>query len=177
MNSVLSAPSQSNCICPPEQKDKAEPFDVAEVMQEMSRGQVQTLWGKLAALLEDILQELPPEHWEDGGEEGMDVKTAADPVSLEWMHFGGGVCLRFCHIALFVVSLFSFRNMSWLLCMAWRSSLRPPSRPCKTVTPTALFCRLLTCCMVSGPSMDTSLSRWKTCHNNAVRLRRYLVNV
>ncbi|XP_075903723.1 condensin-2 complex subunit G2 isoform X3 [Nelusetta ayraudi] len=60
-------------------KDKAEPFDVAEVMQEMSRGQVQTLWGKLAALLEDILQELPPEHWEDSGEEGMDVKTAADP--------------------------------------------------------------------------------------------------
>lgn len=87
VNSVLSAPSQSNCVCPPEQKDKAEPFDVAEVMQEMSRGQVQTLWGKLAALLEDILQELPPEHWEDSGEEGMDVKTAADPVSLEWMHF------------------------------------------------------------------------------------------
>lgn len=66
----------------PEQKDKAEPFDVAEVVQEMSREQVQTLWGKLAALLEDILQELPPERWEDGGEEGMDMKTAADPVSL-----------------------------------------------------------------------------------------------
>lgn len=78
----------SNCVGPPEQKDKAEPFDVAEVMQEMSREQVQTLWGKLAALLEDILQELPPERWGDGREEGTEVEAAADPVSLALMQFG-----------------------------------------------------------------------------------------
>lgn len=65
------------------QKDKSEPFDVAEVMQEMSREQIQTLWGKLAALLEDILQELPPERWEGGGEECMDVEKSADPVSFD----------------------------------------------------------------------------------------------
>lgn len=51
----------------------------------MSRDQIQTLWGKLAALLEDILQELPPERWQGGGEEGMDVETTADPVSLDWI--------------------------------------------------------------------------------------------
>lgn len=50
-------------------------------MQEMSREQIQTLWRKLAALLGDILQELPPERWEDGREEGMDSEPAADPVS------------------------------------------------------------------------------------------------
>lgn len=56
---------------------------MAEVMQEMSREQIQTLWGKLAALLEYTLQELPPECWDGGGVEGMDVETAADPVSVE----------------------------------------------------------------------------------------------
>lgn len=51
-------------------------------MQEMPREQRQTLWGKLAALLQDVLQELPPERWGEGRqEEGMDVETAADPVS------------------------------------------------------------------------------------------------
>lgn len=86
-HSVLSVAAQSSCVSPLSssaiQKDKTEPFDVAEVTQEMSREQIQTLWGKLAALLEDILQELPPERWEGAGEEGMDVETAADPVSID----------------------------------------------------------------------------------------------
>lgn len=56
-------------------KDKTEPFDVEEVVQEMPRDQRQALWGKLAALLQDVLQELPPEQWE----EGMEVESAADP--------------------------------------------------------------------------------------------------
>ncbi|XP_051267133.1 condensin-2 complex subunit G2 isoform X2 [Dicentrarchus labrax] len=60
-------------------KDKADPFDVEEVVQEMPRDQRQTLWGKLASLLHDILQELPPERWEKGREEGMEVESAADP--------------------------------------------------------------------------------------------------
>ncbi|XP_035513076.1 condensin-2 complex subunit G2 [Morone saxatilis] len=60
-------------------KDKADPFDVEEVVQEMPRDQRQTLWGKLASLLHDLLQELPPERWEEGREEGMDVESAADP--------------------------------------------------------------------------------------------------
>lgn len=55
-------------------------------MQEMPRDQRQTLWGKLASLLQDVLQELPPERWEEaregGREEAMDVESAADPVSL-----------------------------------------------------------------------------------------------
>ncbi|XP_037613315.1 condensin-2 complex subunit G2 isoform X2 [Sebastes umbrosus] len=60
-------------------KDKAEPFDVEEVVQEMPRDQRQTLWGKLSSLLQDVLQELPPERWEEGNEEGMEVESAADP--------------------------------------------------------------------------------------------------
>lgn len=60
-------------------KDKAEPFDVEEVVQEMPRDKRQTLWGKLVSLLQEVLQELPPERWEEGREEGMEVELAADP--------------------------------------------------------------------------------------------------
>uniref|UniRef100_A0A8C3ATL9 Non-SMC condensin II complex, subunit G2 n=1 Tax=Cyclopterus lumpus TaxID=8103 RepID=A0A8C3ATL9_CYCLU len=67
-------------------KDKAEPFDVEEVVQEMPRNQRLTLWGKLGSLLQDVLQELPPERWAQGGEEGMEVESAADPVSLSTTH-------------------------------------------------------------------------------------------
>lgn len=68
--------------CDAEQKNKTEPFDVEEVVQEMPREQRHTLWGKLASLLQDVLQDLPPEQWDRGGEEGMDVGAAGDPVSL-----------------------------------------------------------------------------------------------
>ncbi|XP_075936822.1 condensin-2 complex subunit G2 [Anarhichas minor] len=61
-------------------KDKAEPFDVEEVVQEMPRDQRLTLWGKLGSLLQDVLQEFPPERWADGREEGMEVESAADPT-------------------------------------------------------------------------------------------------
>ncbi|XP_030254923.1 condensin-2 complex subunit G2 isoform X1 [Sparus aurata] len=60
-------------------KDKTEPFDVEEVVQEMPRAQRQTLWGKLASLLQDVLQELPPERWDRGREEGMEEESALDP--------------------------------------------------------------------------------------------------
>ncbi|XP_041669666.1 condensin-2 complex subunit G2 isoform X1 [Cheilinus undulatus] len=57
-------------------KDKAEPFDVEEVLQEITRDQRQTLWAKLASLLQDVLQELPEE---ERREEGMELESAADP--------------------------------------------------------------------------------------------------
>lgn len=66
--------------CDAEQKNKTEPFDVEEVVQEMPREQRLALWGKLASLLQDVLQDLPPEEWGRGGEEGMDVEAAGDPV-------------------------------------------------------------------------------------------------
>ncbi|XP_069015631.1 condensin-2 complex subunit G2 [Embiotoca jacksoni] len=50
-------------------KDKAEPYDVEEVVQEMPRDQRGALWGRLSLLLQDVLLELPPERWE----------AAADP--------------------------------------------------------------------------------------------------
>uniref|UniRef100_A0A8C3AZ16 Non-SMC condensin II complex, subunit G2 n=1 Tax=Cyclopterus lumpus TaxID=8103 RepID=A0A8C3AZ16_CYCLU len=64
--------------------DKAEPFDVEEVVQEMPRNQRLTLWGKLGSLLQDVLQELPPERWAQGGEEGMEthVMAVVDGVTL-----------------------------------------------------------------------------------------------
>ncbi|XP_056290546.1 condensin-2 complex subunit G2 [Pseudoliparis swirei] len=60
-------------------KDRAEPFDVEEVVQEMPRNQRLTLWGKLGSLLQDVLLELPPERWAEDRQECMEVESAADP--------------------------------------------------------------------------------------------------
>lgn len=69
-------------FCPvAEQKNKTEPFDVEEVVQEMPREQRHALWGKLASLLQDVLQDLPPEQWDRGGEEGTNVEASGEPVS------------------------------------------------------------------------------------------------
>ena len=51
-------------------------------MQEMPREQREALWRRLALLLQGVLQELPPERWEEGREEVMEVESAGDPVSL-----------------------------------------------------------------------------------------------
>ena len=53
-----------------------------EALQEMPREQRHALWGQIASLLQDVLQDLPPEQWDRGGEEGMDVEAAGDPVRL-----------------------------------------------------------------------------------------------
>lgn len=50
-------------------------------MQEMPRNQRGALWEKLASLLQDVLLELPPDRWEQGAEEGMEVESNTDPVS------------------------------------------------------------------------------------------------
>lgn len=71
----------SSCFSVAKQKDKTEPFDVEEVVQEMPREQRQTLWENLASLLQDVLQDLPPDHWEKGSEEGMEVESSVNPVS------------------------------------------------------------------------------------------------
>ncbi|XP_029001424.1 condensin-2 complex subunit G2 isoform X1 [Betta splendens] len=55
-------------------KNAAEPFNVEEVVQEMPQSQREALWGRLASLLQDILLELPPEHW---GQD-MDTESAVD---------------------------------------------------------------------------------------------------
>ncbi|XP_039983579.1 condensin-2 complex subunit G2 isoform X2 [Xiphias gladius] len=60
-------------------KDKAHPFNMEEVVQEMPSDQREALWGRLASLLQDILQELPPERWEEDREESMEVESAEDP--------------------------------------------------------------------------------------------------
>ncbi|XP_010789206.1 condensin-2 complex subunit G2-like, partial [Notothenia coriiceps] len=70
-------------------KNKTEPFDVEEVLQEMNRDQRQTLWGKLSSLLQDVLQEERGEEGrreegreerkEERREEAMEVEAAADP--------------------------------------------------------------------------------------------------
>lgn len=63
-----------------------------EVVQEMPRAQRQTLWGKLASLLQDVLQELPLERWDRGREEGMEEESALDPVSLSVIIFTVVAC-------------------------------------------------------------------------------------
>lgn len=65
-----------------EQKDKAEPFDVEEVLQEMPREQREALWRRLASLLQDVLLEFPTERWEGRREEeGMQEEPTTDSVS------------------------------------------------------------------------------------------------
>lgn len=64
-----------------EQRDRTEPFDVEEVVQEMPREQRHDLWGRLETLLQDVLQDLPPEQWDRGGEQGVEVESAVDSVS------------------------------------------------------------------------------------------------
>lgn len=78
---VLTSPFCLVSVCVDEQKDKTEPFDVEEVLQEMPREQRQTLWRKLASLLQAVLQEFPAERWEERKEDGMEVESAGDPVS------------------------------------------------------------------------------------------------
>ncbi|XP_072307058.1 condensin-2 complex subunit G2 [Eucyclogobius newberryi] len=63
--------------------DKTDPFDVEEVVQEMSRDQRETLWGKLSLRLQDVLSKLPPERWDekdtkDEGQQDMEVDTPLD---------------------------------------------------------------------------------------------------
>ncbi|XP_077365081.1 condensin-2 complex subunit G2 isoform X2 [Festucalex cinctus] len=55
-------------------KERTDPFDIEEVMEEMSRDQREALWGKLASLLRDFLLEVPPERWE----EDMETDSAVD---------------------------------------------------------------------------------------------------
>ncbi|XP_029955614.1 condensin-2 complex subunit G2 isoform X2 [Salarias fasciatus] len=59
--------------------DKTDPFDVEEVVQEMPRGQKSDLWGRLMSLLQDVLQELPPDRWQQNQEEAMEDESAAHP--------------------------------------------------------------------------------------------------
>lgn len=98
-----------------EQKDKTEPFDVEEVVQEMPKEQRHSLWGKLASLLQDVLQDLPPEEWDKGGKEGMEVESTVDPVRLS----NGVYMLQFCcvnillHIQSHTSIHISARIMSW----------------------------------------------------------------
>ncbi|KAM9712590.1 condensin-2 complex subunit G2 [Menidia menidia] len=56
-------------------KDKTDPFDVEEVVQEMPRDQREALWVRLELLLRDILLDSPPDHWE----EAMQQEMASDP--------------------------------------------------------------------------------------------------
>ncbi|KAK5849561.1 hypothetical protein PBY51_013887 [Eleginops maclovinus] len=72
-------------------RNNTEPFDVEEVVQEMHREQRQSLWGKLSSLLQDVLQEVPPERWEEGREEAMEVEAAPDPKHV--MYVVNGVTL------------------------------------------------------------------------------------
>ncbi|XP_061661845.1 condensin-2 complex subunit G2 [Syngnathoides biaculeatus] len=62
-------------------KNKMDPFDAEEVMQEMSRDQREALWGKLASLLRHFLLEAPPERWEEATDADVDVKRAKAVVA------------------------------------------------------------------------------------------------
>lgn len=84
-------------------------------MQEMPREQRHSLWGKLASLLQAVLRDLPPEQWDKGGKEDMEVESTVDPVCLS----NGVYMLQFCtvnillHIKAHTSIHISARIMSW----------------------------------------------------------------
>ncbi|CAL8400223.1 unnamed protein product [Gadus morhua 'NCC'] len=63
-------------------KDKTEPFDVAEVLQELPRDQREVLGGRLLALLQGVLLNRPPGEWgaEPGAEPGAEAMEVEGPV-------------------------------------------------------------------------------------------------
>ncbi|XP_053715886.1 condensin-2 complex subunit G2 [Synchiropus splendidus] len=65
-------------------KDKTDPFDVEEVVQEMPNDQREGLWKKLAALLQDVLTDSPPEEnmQADRREQSMEEETSPPPENI-----------------------------------------------------------------------------------------------
>uniref|UniRef100_A0A8C5HNM8 Non-SMC condensin II complex, subunit G2 n=1 Tax=Gouania willdenowi TaxID=441366 RepID=A0A8C5HNM8_GOUWI len=59
--------------------DKAEPFDVEEVLQEMPRAQREALWVRVSSLLHDVLMDFPPERWQESGDEPLQEESSVDP--------------------------------------------------------------------------------------------------
>ncbi|XP_063063162.1 condensin-2 complex subunit G2 [Engraulis encrasicolus] len=65
-------------------KDASEPFDLSELLQEMQKSQRQTLWAKLAKLLQDVMVACPADSWdapppaEQPDQNGMEVDTPLD---------------------------------------------------------------------------------------------------
>lgn len=98
-----------------EQKDPAEPFDVEEVVQEMPRDQRMSLWGRLASLLQDILVELPPEHW---GED-IEVESAVDRLSVVVQYYAMYALFIFVSSELLLLCECSLRSVLWLLWLVW----------------------------------------------------------
>ncbi|KAL1006796.1 hypothetical protein UPYG_G00077220 [Umbra pygmaea] len=83
-------------------KDKAEPFDLEEVLQELQKGQREELWAKLVTLLHDQLAAFPPESWDAGLEEDKDENDMEVEVSADLMHtvsvFEGGALVVTCSV-------------------------------------------------------------------------------
>ena len=74
-----------------EQRERTDPFDIGEVVEELPAEQRDTLWSRLDSLLEQVLADMPPEHWtprtpgqEEDKEDGMEVvEPSADRVCLQ----------------------------------------------------------------------------------------------
>ncbi|KAK0137768.1 Condensin-2 complex subunit G2 [Merluccius polli] len=64
-------------------KDKTDPFDVEEVLQELAQDRREALWGRLLELLQQVLLDRPPKGWEapgpEPGGEAMEAEEHADP--------------------------------------------------------------------------------------------------
>lgn len=63
------------------QKDRTEPFDLEEVLQELPKVQREALWARLVTLLCDQLTAFPQEHWDAGIEEDNDMEVSPDLVN------------------------------------------------------------------------------------------------
>uniref|UniRef100_A0A8C9SMU2 Non-SMC condensin II complex, subunit G2 n=1 Tax=Scleropages formosus TaxID=113540 RepID=A0A8C9SMU2_SCLFO len=63
-------------------EDRADPFDLEEVLQEISQDQRKTLWGQLTPLLADTLVAYPIERWDGGlsddSADEMEVEVSSD---------------------------------------------------------------------------------------------------
>ncbi|XP_029612013.1 condensin-2 complex subunit G2 [Salmo trutta] len=59
-------------------KDRTEPFDLEEVLQELPKVQREALWARLVTLLCDQLAAFPQEHWDAGIEEDNGMEVSPD---------------------------------------------------------------------------------------------------
>uniref|UniRef100_A0AAY4CKQ6 Condensin-2 complex subunit G2 n=1 Tax=Denticeps clupeoides TaxID=299321 RepID=A0AAY4CKQ6_9TELE len=79
-------------------KDRSEPFELQEVLQELEVASRKGLWARLCKLLQDTVAACPPESWNAGPQEkaveGMEVDGSSDFRTVKCTYCGESVALE-----------------------------------------------------------------------------------
>ena len=78
------------------QEDASNPFNLSELLDELSRKQKEELWQRLRRLLTDVLLESPVEGWQAAETQGADsMETDHGPKTVVWVFRKQNVSLFF----------------------------------------------------------------------------------